>query len=135
MGGVVVGKLTREDLAVAYHHDLDTEVAGCQDGALNSRLRGEITPHRVERDLHGRTPPRLFLDLGQLAATVGSTMAADAMRHHGLAARRAATGIDGAEGIMCAAHVLLRVRTSAFGCLHDELLPKVEVELIRCAAV
>ena len=32
-------KLTRKDLAIAYHHDLDTKVAGCQDGALNRRLQ------------------------------------------------------------------------------------------------
>ena len=135
VGGVVVGEFMRKDLAVAHHHDLDTEVAGRQDGALNGRLGGEITPHRVERDFHGRTPRALFLYLGQLAAAVGATMAADAMRHHGLAARRAGAGIDGPERIMRAAHVFLRVRTSAFGCLHDELLPNVEVEPIRCAAV
>jgi hypothetical protein len=35
---------------------------------------------------------------------------------------------------VCAAHVLLRVRGSAFGCLHDELLPNVVLELIRSAA-
>jgi hypothetical protein len=97
----------REDLAVAHHHDLDTEVAGSLDGALNGRLGGEITPHRVERDFHGRTPRALFLYFGELTAAVGAAMAADAMRHHGLAARRARAGIHGAERIMRAAHVLL----------------------------
>src|ERR1019366_8438202 len=102
----------------------DAEVAGCQDGALNGRLGSEITAHRVERDFHGRTPPRLFLYLGELAAAVGAAMAADTMRHHGLAAGRAGAGIDGAERIMRAAHVFLRVRSTAFGCLHSELLPR-----------
>ncbi len=62
-------------------------------------------------------------------------MAADAMRHHGLTARRAGTGVDRAKRIVSAAHVLLRMRGSAFGCLHDELLPNVGVEPIRSAAV
>jgi hypothetical protein len=62
-------------------------------------------------------------------------MAADSMRHHGLAARRASAGIDGAERIMRTAHIFFRMRTSAFGCLHDGLLPNVKVELIRSAAV
>jgi hypothetical protein len=122
----VIGEFVREDFAVAHHHDFDAEVAGGQDGALNSRLRGEIAPHRVKRDFHGRTPPRLFLYLGELAPAVGAAMAADAMRHDGLAARRAGAGVDGAERIMCPAHVFLRVRTTAFWCLHDELLPNVE---------
>jgi len=85
----MVGELAREDLTVADHHDLDAEVAGSQHGAFNGRFGGEIAAHRVKRDFHGRTPPRLFLYLGELAAAVGSTMTADAMRHDGLAARRA----------------------------------------------
>ncbi len=56
VGGVVVGKLMREDLAVANHHDLDTEVASSQHSALNGCLGGEITPHRVERDFHDNAP-------------------------------------------------------------------------------
>ena len=62
-------------------------------------------------------------------------MAADSMRHYRLAARRAGAGVDGAECIMRAAHIFFRMRTSAFGCLHDELHPNVKVELIRCEAV
>ena len=131
----MVGEFAREDLPVAHQYNFYPEVAGGQDGAFNGRLWGEITPHRVERDFHGAYPVRLFLYLGELASAIGAAVAADAMRHHRLAARRAGTGVDGTECVVGTAHVLFRMRGSAFGCLHGELLPKCWLELIRSAAV
>ncbi len=52
-------------------------------------------------------------------------MAADAMGHHRLAARRAGAGINGAERVMGTAHILGSMRTTAFWCLHWRLLPKL----------
>ena len=100
--------------------------------ALDGRLGGEVTPHRVKRDSHAPLPRRLFRDLCELPSAVGAAVMAHAMRHRGLAALRAGDGIDRAQRVMGAALVALGTGSTTFGCLHGWLLFSVWIKI--CAA-
>src|SRR6185437_1740349 len=98
------------------------EVARRRNRAFDSRLGGEVTPHRVKRDSHAPLRARLFSGLCELPSAVSAAVMAYAMRHRGLAALRAGDGIDRAQRVMGTAHVALGTGGTTLGCLHSWLL-------------
>ncbi len=55
-------------------------------------------------------------------------MTAYMMRQRGFAATCAGAGINRAQGVMGAALILLRVRGTAFGCLHGKFFLRFELD-------